>query len=264
MSSATNTDVSDVANGNGNGNVAKDVELQVHTEEGSPWPNISPEFDAQMMEHIRQPFDVNSDKVKIKQLDENGNVVVAPAASYNFVRFSDLRDTKNRPILWDTRYNFREGNVPDSAKRMVDYENGNKKRVVFNSKWNDGLHLKFDNHMLSGNKPNANVFGIRYPGGSDWRGSDWLLGMKSGSDDVTLGKNQLSSQWMFESAGTDNTGQKHYKIYSQLSSATDYGGIWLPGYGVGRAGYDNDHEWRTYEYRTAPQGFFTVKFERVD
>jgi hypothetical protein len=41
--------------------------------------------------------------------------------------------------------------------------------------------------------------------------------------------------------------------------------IYLPIDTLGRAGYDNDWEWRTYDYgRRPPNGFFKVKFELVN
>lgn len=236
--------------------------VQIHTDEGSPWPKVSDEFDAKMMEFIKQPFDYKADNVKMSRIQDNGDVSAVPAASRNLVAFSDLRDMTGRPVVWKKRYYIKAANTADS-NRKLDHQN-NKKKVVFNPKWHNGLHLHFDNTMLDKGKPSSIVFGIRYPGGTDWRGSDWLAGDKS-NNDVILGKNQLSSMWMFESAGIDSQGHQHYRIFTAIHGIEDVGGFLKPTHTIAQAGYDKDWEWRTYEEGyTAKNGFFTVKFERFD
>lgn len=229
----------------------------VHKDGESPWPNISKEFDEMMMKELDDGFNYKSDQVKMVRIGENGKETIVPAADRRFCTIAEMRDMNNRPVVLDKKYFFREADRQDF--RALDWEN-NKRQIVFNPSRNNGLYLKFDKRFNS----NASAtHGVRYPGNGE---GYWLLGMLSGTSDVSLGKNQLSSQWMFEADGTDRFGEPCYAVWTRTAGASESGGIWFPENGISRAGYDGDWEWRSYTpgYRGPPNGYFRVKFQRID
>lgn len=140
--------------------------------------------------------------------------------------------------------------------RALDWED-NKRQIVFNPSRSDGLYLTLDNRFHSNSRGH---YGIYYPGGSDW-----LLGNRQSSSDVTLGKNQLSSDWMFANEGRDLIGDKCWEIWTVRNDASQVGDLWMPSSSIARAGYDDKWEWRTYGGSIgSSNGFFRVKFEMIE
>jgi hypothetical protein len=170
----------------------------------------------------------------------------------------ELTDMNGKPMGLDRRFLLHAENSNPSRRRMVDWED-NKRQIVFNPSRNNGIYLRLDKKYLR-NTPCA--FGLYHPGGDAW-----LLGNLSGSSDVTLGKNQLSSHWYFTNESTDNYGHKCYEIWAKRSNV-GVGGkfpIYMPTSGLARAGYDKKWEWATYGRGIgAPEGFFKVKFQLIE
>lgn len=223
---------------------------ELHDAGDSPWPKISPDYDLAMIEGLETgTFKVpKSDKtVNMDEIRETG----IAASGVSFVPLSQLRDTQNRPVVQGKRYLFRVAN--SGRDRMTDFEDGNMRRVVNNSKWNGGIFLKLKQRYTSKDF----VFKIEYPG----RGK-WLVGTMMDRNDVILGNDQSTSVWMFQDQGKDNNGFPCYGIWAERCGATEYGqGFWMPDYAIARAGYDGDYEWATYT-KTAENGFFNIALER--
>jgi hypothetical protein len=228
----------------------------LHSADESPWPNVSPEFDAQMIQTLKSGIFVDKETGVSKNFyDTSEDGRMSTMGDIRVATLEELRDTNNQPVVAKKRYSFREADHDRS--RMLDYENGNKRKIVNNAKWHDGLHMKIWKRYSH----THSLFMFEYPGGSDW-----LTGIVYNKDDVKLVGGNSTSAWMLEPKGNDKEGHPCYAVWTQKWGATEYKyGFWMPEYAIARAGYDNDYEWRTYNGGTgAPQGFFNIKLERVD
>ncbi|MCJ1310525.1 hypothetical protein MMC25_004189 [Agyrium rufum] len=106
------------------------------------WEDISPEVDAMMLKFIREvPDSPKNDKGEIYNSNADGEPAIVAPQVQNPDHVEDLKDMDGRPVLWGQKYFFREAN--EDALRLLDYEDGNKKKIIFNPKWHAGLHLKF-------------------------------------------------------------------------------------------------------------------------
>jgi hypothetical protein len=169
---------------------------------------------------------------------------------------NELTDVNGRPMALDRMFTLEAEGSNEVNVRVVGL-GSNKRQIIF--KDHDIMYLTLDKRFM---KNTHKAFGINGPGTDDW-----LLGNLAASNDVTLGKNQLSSQWFFANESTDSCGEKCYEIWSKRTDIVGGGDvpIFLPVDSLARAGYDKDHEWRTYSGGVgAPNGFFKVKFQLVE
>ena len=216
----------------------------------------------QMMETALASFDYKSPDVQMFDLDKAGAKSPIAPNDRSFNTLSELRDTNNRPVVEDKRYFIVAIGEEAHGFRAVDYEDDNKKRIVFNTKWHGGLHLKL---KRTGHGSNS-IFHIQYPGGANFFGDDYLTRMDMDDNDVILSKNHLAFQWMFEGKGfKDKFGHPYYGIWTETGALSGLpGGVTVPTYSIARAGYDKDYKWRSYWQEAPPHGFFAVKLQRVD
>ncbi|KAH8202518.1 hypothetical protein TruAng_003326 [Truncatella angustata] len=231
----------------------------IHANGESPWPDISPECDTQMLKAMQEgTLNFKRGKAIQSSGDKIGDEKPIHPADRMFCNLQELRDTRNLPMMQEKRFLLCEADTTDI--RALDRK-GNKRQVAFNLSRSDGLHLVL-NDKFWGNA--VGVFGMRHPGQDQGQGH-WLLGMLEGTNDIILGKTQVSSAWGFVASGNDKYGHPCYEIWSLRSDADGSGGIWFPENWISRAGYDDNNEWKTYDFgRGAPRGFFRVKFEMVE
>ena len=172
-----------------------------------------------------------------------------------------LVDMKGNPMIIEQRYIFHEA---DSARgssyyRELDYED-NKKCVVFNPKWHDGLWLMFRKPFWDNQGP---VYSIRYPKGDNFWGKCWLQGNGGRNGDVQLGASMPDSVWLSSDAGVDKYGHKVYWMWSIIHNAEQVGDVWIPSTWVDLCAFDDDWELRMYGPSGGWTGLLKVKFEFV-
>lgn len=81
---------------------------------------------------------------------------------------------------------------------MIDYEDNNKRKVVFNSKWHNVVHLVFIQHLTT-----PTGYCIQYPGGNDW-----FDGCNTNGD-VKVANDYLQFRWDFRNPHTDDYGKRY-------------------------------------------------------
>lgn len=169
----------------------------------------------------------------------------------DFVNFYNLKDFRGNPLKLNHRYYLDLENKP-IGKYLLDYAD-NTRQIVFNSIYHHGLHFKFQAYS---SKHIVNPVNIEWPGGEDWRGTDWLCGNGSDGGDIRMGKNRLLSAWSFRNEGRDLSGHYCYEMWTDSTEVVGIGwDIQLPFSSYDRIGWDSK-----WELLAGSRNTFKVKF----